>query len=494
MRWILFFLLLIAPLVSDRAAAAIPRADLERFVKTERSAGREPQITKHFGTDLWGTDFSKLNLAGVDFQNADLGDCKFHGTDLRKAVFNGAHIYYAEFIDADLRGADFVGCRLDRCKFDQSDLRESTGFGIDVFMGVSAKGANLSGLNMSRCDLSEIDFTDADLSGCVFSYADGSGTNFTNAKLDQVEVKEFFVINATGLTQAQRDTMEQAGAIASPAAMEAAVRRGVSFTGRSLSSAQLSGLDLRGTDFSGCDLSSANFKNAKLQEAKFDNSKLSYAYFNDAQLAESSFINAEVYSAQFINAELSNANFDGAKLYSANFDHANLNRANFRNAEIDLTNFEKATGTPSPRLEILREQSGYRSHQIRQTVLEALMKLAPFIGGIAFVTMIIAASSMRRNTELHQWTKPLIVIAFLGIGLTGFLSMILFNSSSAGLPFLASLCVGLLVCLVGIFLGIYRLSQGQRKPNWASIAFFAAAPFPGLGIAAVVVMILAGMG
>lgn len=493
MRWLSSLILWLLLQASAPLHAAIPRADIVAYVTAERAAERVPDITGHFGNDLWGSDFSKLNLAGVDFSHADLGDCKFHDSDLRKSTFSSAHLYLAEFFDTDLRGADFIGCSLDRCHFDRADLRESLGFGLDFVMGVTAKGANLSGLSFARCDLASTDFSGADLSRCDFTLANGVGAKFTGANWSGVMAKEFFVLGARGLTQADLDTLDQAGAIASATSMQAAVDRGVSFVGKKLDGAQLNDLNLEGVDFSDCDLRGANFTNSKLKHAQFVRSELAFAQFHHASMQQANFTEAHAHGVNFSHADLTAAEFRHANVSYAHFKGSQLTGARFVRAKVERSNFESAVGSPTPPLAKLQEESGYAAHQLRTQLLDAVLGIAPLLGLLAFIIMIIAAVTMWKNPALHPWTKFLILISFVNLLAAPLLAVSVMSSSAIAVSLLAFLGTGSIVCLVGIFLGLSRLAQGQKKPEWPSIIFFAAAPFPGIGIGAVLLNALASV-
>lgn len=103
---------------------------------------------------LSGKDFSGQNLVGVEFTNANLKNSNFSNVDLRGGVFNGSSLH-----GVNLHGADF-----------SNGIAYLTDF----------KGADLSDAILVEAMLLRSKFDDVEI----------TGADFTDAVLDNVEVKK----------------------------------------------------------------------------------------------------------------------------------------------------------------------------------------------------------------------------------------------------------------------------------------------------------------
>ncbi|OKH23365.1 hypothetical protein NIES1031_18100 [Chroogloeocystis siderophila 5.2 s.c.1] len=110
----------------------------------------------------------------LSFSNAELKGRDFSGQMLRASEFSNANMEQANFTDADLRGA--------------------------IFSASVMKNAKLHGANLTNAMADQVNFTNADLSAAVlaetillrsvFDNTDITATDFSDAILDGVQIKE----------------------------------------------------------------------------------------------------------------------------------------------------------------------------------------------------------------------------------------------------------------------------------------------------------------
>ena len=66
---------------------------------------------------LWGADFTEADLSNVVLSECNLGHAKFIGADLRGAVFSNTCLAGADFTGADMEGVKIRWCNLDCTQF-----------------------------------------------------------------------------------------------------------------------------------------------------------------------------------------------------------------------------------------------------------------------------------------------------------------------------------------------------------------------------------------
>ncbi len=232
--------------------------------------GWAPRLTNYDNGDFSEAILDGVNFGSRSFQNADFSGASLIGaeiglrSDWSGVVFRDADLTDLEviqrhnnddpalFVDADFRGANFTescwhsalgsrGNTLDGALMDGVDLSVAR-----CFSGISMKGTNLPG---------------ADLSEIHLSYVDLSGANLVGADLSDVRV------STNGL------------ALVNGANMRNANLRGASLGGWNFREADLSGADLTGAYLSG-----ANFIGANLQDTTFGNNNCGWGVFWDPDL------------------------------------------------------------------------------------------------------------------------------------------------------------------------------------------------------------------
>jgi len=239
-----YCIILLFFLVPNNGQSEVLRQNLVDYIKSERSAGRTPDIKGKFGNEFWGTDFSKLDLRGVDLSEAELGSAIFKNATMVGANLSGAHIYLADFEQTNLQQANFTNTKLDRCSFKNADLRGIVKFGCkNSHLGVNAQGVNLEGVDLTRADLANIDLSGANLSLTTLTNASLANTKLHGANFHKAEVQNTIFINSK-IGNEKRIQLSEKGAIATKGDMEIAVVNGVDFTGHNFESANFSGSSL----------------------------------------------------------------------------------------------------------------------------------------------------------------------------------------------------------------------------------------------------------
>ena len=172
-----------------------------------------------------------------------------------------------------------------------------------VAAGETVFGADLSGLDLSRCDLRA-----AKLSQCYFADSSLEKADLTDAVL------EGSVFSNANLTQACL-----AGANCAKAIFDGAVMSAVNLSAANLTQASLTGADLRSAMMIGVHAEKAIFHQANLEQANMLQGVFSGAEFFDAQLPNAICREADFLKANFQGAQGANANFTAARLDAARF-------------------------------------------------------------------------------------------------------------------------------------------------------------------------------
>lgn len=100
--------------------------------------------------------FLDVRLDYADLSNTDLAYSNLGYSSLKWANLSNVTLVKAETYHADFEGSVFHHLNAFRC----------------TFIGASFRGADLVGVNFSKCLLDDSDFTKASISGCRFFEAD----------------------------------------------------------------------------------------------------------------------------------------------------------------------------------------------------------------------------------------------------------------------------------------------------------------------------------
>ena len=74
------------------------------------------------GAHLWGANFTEADLSNMVLSECNLGHAKFASADLRGAVFSNTNLSGADFTGADMAGVQIRWCNLDRVNFGNACL------------------------------------------------------------------------------------------------------------------------------------------------------------------------------------------------------------------------------------------------------------------------------------------------------------------------------------------------------------------------------------
>lgn len=210
------------------------------LTEEEKKVGRDRREKLNL-TEVFGRDYSGLDLSGIDFKalergilipNADFSGCNLqraslYGADLRNCNFSNTDLSNAKLWFCELHDSDFSGSKLDGTKFAYCKMHD----------------VRFENLNVSSCEFEAVDFHEARLSGTKFSGAKFvHRRDFAHAKLARTDLSS-----------------------------------------TSLPYADFRGADLENADFTNSDLHLADFTGANLKDASFMGANLEYADFTDVK-------------------------------------------------------------------------------------------------------------------------------------------------------------------------------------------------------------------
>ncbi|MGE4350890.1 MAG: pentapeptide repeat-containing protein [Bdellovibrionales bacterium] len=264
------------------------------------------------GAKLSGVNFAGSNLRGVSFSQADLTNCNFNNTNMNSVILSGAILKGASF-----QGADLTASVIDRSDYGSGTFNDAKlprnieNLDIEIqeilanhhlwiaSIGRQGQQANLSGVNLAGAILNGVQlqaanlkisllhnasfnnaiFSMADLSGCnacgsFMMKADCRGINFTEASLEEIDLREALCSPMSIMTG-----FSGAKPVSWPA----------NFSQCSLRYGKLGGADLRFANFEGallthCDLRDANLEDAILVDADLTGADLRGANLDRADM------------------------------------------------------------------------------------------------------------------------------------------------------------------------------------------------------------------
>jgi uncharacterized protein YjbI with pentapeptide repeats len=206
----------------------------------------------------------------------------------------------------NLHGATFIGGALDG----------------DCFVG-----SDLVGAVFSHAQLSRVDFTDAVLVDAIFS---GTGTTIANA-----------IFSGANLEWADFSGASLTSVLFAPAAARANLD-GANWIGSALQSVYFSEAHLAGADFEKAQLDQVTFSDGvDLASARFADSRLANVAFTDAQLTNVDFTGATLRCVRFagsrVEADFRSATFDLVDLRSADLTRSQISPDQLQHAYYDQT-------------------------------------------------------------------------------------------------------------------------------------------------------------
>ena len=202
-------------------------------------------------------------------------------------------------------------------------VAEARDLGFRYIDGVCKNAEGKEGLNPSfigQCG----DLRNVILGRFVFDELDLSGTQFTNADLQQSTFKKTLLV----------DVSFEAANLSGVQLNEAQLKR-VNFASAVLKNMNLQGAQIESCDFSATDLSGVDLSYVVFKGSSFKGAQLIGTIFEAADLTSS-----DLSGANLIDANFSEALLAGAKMHEAKLNQANLTKANLEAADLTKANLK----------------------------------------------------------------------------------------------------------------------------------------------------------
>jgi uncharacterized protein YjbI with pentapeptide repeats len=276
------------------------------------------------GLDLKGVNFSKRGLSHADLSEANLSNVNFMGANLNYANLKNANLSNANLKGVNLRLTTNITCE----QIKSAVIDESTLFPDYIYMeelstcenlkhgkGLDLKGANFSQKELTYADLSEANLSNVNFMGTNLNYANLKNANLSNTNLKGVNLH---LTTNIACEQIKSAVIDESTLFPDYIYME-----GLS-TCENLKHGK--GLDLKGVNFS--------------------QKELTYADLSEANLSNVNFMGANLNYANLKNANLSNANLKGVNLHLT----TNITCEQIKSAVIDestlLPSYISLVGSP----------------------------------------------------------------------------------------------------------------------------------------------------
>lgn len=195
-------------------------------------------------------DFSNTVLVKQAFVDHDLSGCNFDAADLSESSFVNPVLAQTSFRKAKLSAVNFVNARANGADFSSATLQNTRFVGKCQLEKAQFAKAVILMANLRDCELTQADFSEARLDG-----SDCSGSNLTDARMNNVSAVQ---------TQFMKSNLHHA-----------------SLKHCKLFGASFMGAVLTGTDFSESNLHSANFLSATLGNTQFADADLENTILRD---------------------------------------------------------------------------------------------------------------------------------------------------------------------------------------------------------------------
>ena len=206
------------------------------------------------------------------------------GVSLRGHNLRGADLSYANLKGANLQSTDLTGVNFYTADLSWSNLRQ----------------ANLTGANLQRADLRYADLRLANLSGVSLAELDLEGARLDGTQLTGVDLNSAYLGNAilvnadlreadlsrAHLVEADLTKADLTGANLSGANLSMAILKGTNLSGADLSGADLTGAVLEGVNLIGADLTGANLTDTSILRTNLTSADLSEAIVESAFFGE----------------------------------------------------------------------------------------------------------------------------------------------------------------------------------------------------------------
>lgn len=191
---------------------------------------------------------------------------------------------------------------------------------------LDARGADLSGADLSRLSADRVDFRSAILSGATLRQARAGDSHFDAAVLDGADCSKATL---------RMCTFDRARAI------------GARFDHARVEDSSAHGIDLSQASLRGTHLSETSFARAVMREAALDNARGDGIEFRGADLSGATLTGARFDDADFRGADLRGADLSRGRFRGADFRGALLEGARFERADCAGAQFDRGVG-PHP--------------------------------------------------------------------------------------------------------------------------------------------------
>lgn len=331
---------------------------------------------------LDGVDFAHANIfgasisssQGVHLSPAQLSStASFQSKDLREVTLVSSDTTGWDLRAQDVRGASldlhWTNAWLDGARIESTQFVSATKNGLteaQFATTASHQAGQLKGIGLEASQLDHWNFLGQDLTGASFQYSSLVNTDFTNARINDVNFSE-----ASGMTHAQ---------LAATA----------SYKANDLSGIRLDRLNLESTDFHGQQLSNASFFATQLNGADFSSSQLLKSDFTQARLLNANFARANLTSANLSATDLSFADLSDTDLTDTRLDYASLEATRFDNAVLRGTNMAGTTSRGFS-LQQLQSTASYQSRVVQGVSWDDCN-----LGGFDFSGLDLTGSTFRR--------------------------------------------------------------------------------------------------
>jgi uncharacterized protein YjbI with pentapeptide repeats len=335
--------------------------------------------TLFHNTKITDCDFSKLDLQGYDWKNNTLENDNFTNANLKNA-----HFYYMDLKSINFTGVDFskhtffVNSMHDVI-FDNAILRNTNFSQVSDYKNISFKSATMSGANLSyrvmrgsdfsnaklkNLNCKEADFSGSDFRGSSIANANfSSATEFNSANFDNLDFSNLSNLKYMKFSNISCVGTDFHGLNMSHTNLKNARchsdGKGANFKDTTLEYTDLSDADMRYSDFNGVDfnnytdlgganMSHVDFRDSDLRHADLSRStNFSYADFryldmHDITLDYRNLSHLKCYKTDFSDTNLGHSNMSHADCNYANFDNASLYKTDLSDSYVQYANFNNA--------------------------------------------------------------------------------------------------------------------------------------------------------
>ena len=267
------------------------------------------------GKNLRECEFVSKYLSGSVFDGSDLSGVRFWNCDLSGASFRGANLTGAIIDECDVKGADFTDATIQGLR-----VAGPTDFSAPQFMSTRSYKTKdfrdcvilIHGDEDLPGGPPVYDFRGANLAGAMLRYMDLTGSDFTDARIDRIQL------------QACNITLKQLSATKN-------------FKDRSLRHMVFSVFSDEDPDLSGFDLTGSRFAFGLGRHARIDG-----AIINECRIG-TSVRKEDLYSTRsYRDGDLSRIVFDHMDLAGWDFSRQNVTRCKFWQCSLAGANFEGA--------------------------------------------------------------------------------------------------------------------------------------------------------